>query len=259
MKNSLTNVVPCGKCSECLAKRANNWSFRLIEEQKVSHSSAFITLTYADPPLSINGNQTLHKKDMQDFMKRLRKKCFKKLKYYTVGEYGTKLKRPHYHSIIFNLPPSYIYDDRILADIWTHGHVDIAPCNEATIKYTLKYLQKEKWEPKHELDDRNPEFSMMSKKMGLSYLTPEILKYHHNTLNSYVTRSQGQKEPLPRYYRDKIFTKEQKIKIAEKGEIHRTEKYDKLFNGKKPLDELEYRKEKVRKQEKYKRDLKQKS
>ena len=70
-----TNIytLPCGKCPNCYARRISGWSFRLMEEDKVSSSSYFITLTYDNPPMSENGFMTLKKSDFQKFMKRLRK------------------------------------------------------------------------------------------------------------------------------------------------------------------------------------------
>ena len=62
-------------------------------------------------------------------------------------------------------------------------------------------------------DDRQPQFSLMSKNLGHSYLTPENIKYHKNRLVSYITLPGGFKSPLPRYYRDKIFTRTEKAKI----------------------------------------------
>jgi len=90
--------VPCGRCPPCKLRRVNGWVFRMLEEEKVSSSSHFVTLTYdtSTVPISDNGFMTLRKRDFQLFMKRLRKLCLDaKLKDYAVGEYGTNYKRPH--------------------------------------------------------------------------------------------------------------------------------------------------------------------
>ena len=83
----------------------NQWSFRLREELKDSESAHFLTLTYDDEHIIITGNNepTLYKRDVQLFLKSLRKLQKQKIKYYFVGEYGGKTDRPHYHAIIFNL------------------------------------------------------------------------------------------------------------------------------------------------------------
>ena len=99
--------VPCGRCLECLKDRVNSWFFRLYNEQKNAKTALFITLTYDDEHLSYtdNGSMCLNYKDTQLFWKRLRKaqpKGDPKIRYFLVGEYGSKTHRPHYHAILFN-------------------------------------------------------------------------------------------------------------------------------------------------------------
>lgn len=131
-------VVPCGKCNFCLQAKRSEWTFRLKQELKVCSSAFFLTFTYSDDNLPLRGDvATLVKSDVQKFMKRLRKVCpGVTLRYYFVGEYGTNTERPHYHSIMFNLPPGREHD---LEKIWNLGGVFVAPCNGATIHYTTKY------------------------------------------------------------------------------------------------------------------------
>lgn len=193
--HSTTRKVPCGKCPICIKRKVNNWVFRLTEEIKTSETSFFLTLTYDDLqlPLDYNGNPTLQKTDFQKFMKRLRKHVkndetknrrvlrqngeitpeYTKLKYYMCGEYGSKTQRPHYHMIILNLPLKYVQREALINSIWQHGHVDRAECNIKTIRYVVGYINKGSIVPSNELDDRQKEFSLMSKGMGAKYLTPQ--------------------------------------------------------------------------------------
>ncbi len=248
MKGEFTKIVPCGKCIKCLARRRNSWAFRLAEESKISHSAAFITLTYETPPRTRNGYGTLYKKDYQNFIKRLRKGLPKKnhpsytqIKYYACGEYGTDTKRPHYHAIMFNLPQSYISNPVKLADTWNLGHIDIAPCNTATIRYVTGYLMKGGLETFPDIidystgeiieDDRNKEFSLMSKQMGSNYLSPQMIKYHKERLVSFVTLPGGVPTVLPRYFRDKIFNKQERQIMNESAEMARNIDFKKLFNN----------------------------
>lgn len=133
-------VVPCGKCNFCLQAKRSEWTFRLKQELEVSSSAFFLTFTYSDDVLPLRGGvATLVKSDVQRFMKRLRKKCVGvTLRYYFVGEYGTKTGRPHYHAIMFNLPLSDALHP-MLESTWGLGGVFVAPCNGATIHYTTKY------------------------------------------------------------------------------------------------------------------------
>ncbi len=261
MKGDFTNIVPCGKCIKCLARRQNAWAFRLAQEAKQSTSAAFITFTYETPPLSQNKYATLKKKDYQNFVKRLRKKLSKNqnIKYYACGEYGTTTKRPHYHAIMFNLPHSWIQDGTKITDTWQHGHVDIAPCNTATIRYVTKYLMKGGLETHPDKidyttgeiisDDRLKEFSLMSKKMGLNYLTPQMVKYHKERLISFVTLSGGIPTALPRYFRDKIFNKYDRQIMNEASEQARTINFQKLFNNS-FKNEISWKKREIQKAEK---------
>lgn len=244
-----TMVVPCGLCILCLKRRQNAWTFRLTQETQISYSACFLTLTYEETPKSFNGNETLCKADYQKFLKRLRKKLpSAAIKYYACGEYGTQTQRPHYHAIMFNLPQSWVNDGENLASIWKEGHVYVAPCNIATIKYVCKYVMKGRWEPQDELDDRTPEFAIMSKKMGLSHLTPQMVKYYQENQIGHVTLSGGQLTPLPRYFKEKIFTRQERQTMAREANAIREIKWEELFDD--AYHEVIWKKDQIRKEEK---------
>ena len=205
---------PCGKCVTCLKRRSSQWSFRLSQEAQVSSSASFLTLTYAYQPISENGFPTLVKKDWQLFMKRLRKKCpLYKLKFYACGEYGTQTFRPHYHAIVFNLPHRIISKPQIITDLWGHGHTMITHSNDLTINYVSGYIMKDNIKPQTKWDDRQREFSLMSKGMGLSYLTPQMIKFYKDRELTAIQKENGHFISMPRYYKEKIFDKHQLKKI----------------------------------------------
>ena len=222
--SGLTNIVPCGKCVKCLARRRNHWSFRLFHQMKTSTSAAFITLTYNEEnlPISPNGIPTLNKRDLQLFFKRLRKYEQAKgnrepIKYYAVGEYGSRYSRPHYHVIIFGVSRSTLLRSQtVMEGIWKAGVVDIAPCNIGTISYTTGYIMQGTWRPSSPIDDRVPHFSNMSKGLGQSYLTPNTISYHKQRLETGLHHPNGFFISMPRYYADKIFTKAEKKLIRKK-------------------------------------------
>lgn len=151
-------TVPCGKCNFCLQSQRADWTFRLNQELINCETAWFITITYDDEHLPtvagadefgeyIGDIPTLRKEHVQKFMKRLRKAHqlpHVPIRYYTVGEYGTKTQRPHYHSIMFNLPFEAISLANVegktnLELIWGNGSVRVDPCNGATIHYVTKY------------------------------------------------------------------------------------------------------------------------
>lgn len=218
-----TGIVPCSKCPECKARRISAWSLRLTQQIKESKSAHFITLTYEKghdkygdyPRRSPNGFATLLKGDVQRFLKRLRKHASQPvglhIKYYAAGEYGSKTARPHYHLIIYNATPDAI------SSTWTHGNVHFGKVESASIGYCLKYISKGRTVPKHRRDDRQPEFSLMSKGLGAAYLTPAMINWHKaDPVNRvYATIEDGKKISLPRYYKDRVFSDKDKNDIAE--------------------------------------------
>lgn len=199
--NTFTQPVPCGKCPKCVKSKIHNWQFRLDQERKRSSSALFVTLTYEDVNLTYaNDSPTLVKKDFQDFMKRLRKLSINKLKYYAVGEYGSKTYRPHYHAIIFNLEnPDYIQK------AWGLGFTYSPPLTAGGVSYVLKYISK----PRVKIDDKQPEFSLMSQGLGSNYMTPQIVSFHKSSPSKAYVVENGYKKSLPRYYKKKMFTEQE--------------------------------------------------
>jgi len=155
---------------------------------------------------------TLKPEDMRLYIKRLRKlvkQRFKtsNVKYYYAGEYGTANRRPHYHMLIFNVP-----DVKCLSEAWTLngipiGTIDVGNVEQDSIAYTMKYIDKSTWKVVHWRDDRYPEFSRSSQKLGLNYLTPEIKQWHRSSNDHlFCSLHAGHRIALPRYYKKKIFT-----------------------------------------------------
>jgi hypothetical protein len=226
--------VPCSKCPPCKKRRTSGWSFRLIKEGERSQSALFVTLTYNTEvvPITKNGFMNLDKADVQKFMKRLRKLSNEKLKYYVCGEYGTKRMRPHYHLIIFNA------DKEKVELAWTLdrrplGQIYIGDVNEASIGYTLKYMTKKGKIPMHHNDDRQKEFSLMSKGIGKNYLTEKMVKWHKNNIEErmYCNIKGNKKIAMPRYYKDKIYSDFEKLRISNHIKQKSEEQEKELINN----------------------------
>lgn len=204
--------VPCGKCPPCRLKRVQHWVFRLLEQEKISINSHFVTLTYntLNVPITEKGFMTLEKQHLTAFWKALRKTQKLKIKYYCCGEYGSKTYRPHYHAIIFDLQ-----DVESIAKCWTKGDIHIGQVTNDSIAYTAKYIDKDKRIPMHANDDRLPEFSNMSKGLGANYITEEMVEYHHrDLLNNVHVQMYDKKCSMPRYYRERIYTERQRKQYA---------------------------------------------
>jgi hypothetical protein len=238
--------VPCGKCLPCQKKRRSEWSLRLEHEYLFSDSAFFITLTYNDHhiPRTKEGYQTLHKRDLQLYIKRLRnehtkniseiskeinKECTAKpLRYYAVGEYGHKTRRPHYHLILFN------YDIKNLAPLsnqWKFGFSDIGSVTSASINYVTKYMFKQF---NRKTDKRTPPFSLMSKKPIIGHAYLENYGVHHIDSESLEVRDMnGHVRRLPKAYLTRLFTnKEDRIELSRKSFEKHLDKKLKLFEEK---------------------------
>lgn len=221
------DIVPCGHCNFCLQLRRMDWCFRLSEEQKVSHSSHFLTLTYTDKnlPMYDSGISHLDKSDYQKFQKRLRSfqdrlyEGLTPLRYYSVGEYGEKTSRPHYHSIMFNMLPQTVNS---VERIWGKGHVKVGTVTPKSVAYVTSYILTKEIEY-----GREPPFALMSRKpgLGVSYLTPQMIKFHNYASRDYVSRN-GQRSHMPRLFRNKIFSPEERLELRKRQLIQMDEAYE---------------------------------
>lgn len=193
--------VPCGKCNFCLETRRAHWSFRLAQELKVSTSAHFLTLTYDDKkiPFTPEGVSTLRKDDVQRFIKRLRRLLEgQSIRYYAVGEYGTRTIRPHYHVLAFNIQGDAY---NVVDKTWGLGNIMVGTVTEASIHYVTKYHVN----VKNEYPGREPPFALMSRKPGIGanyFLTHSEWHMYSDRL---YTQVNGFTRSLPRYYRVKMF------------------------------------------------------
>lgn len=236
-----TTPVPCGKCPACRKRRISAWSFRLMQEQKRSQTAYFITLTYGTThaPITKNGFMDLSKRDCQLFLKRLRKAhdhYFRKpenrlhsgeqpaIRYYLVGEYGGRTGRPHYHALLFNAV------QELIQPAWNNGQIHYGEVSGASVGYTLKYMSKTSKIPLHRNDDRTPEFSLMSKRLGENYLTQEMIQWHQKNLTQrmHCCIEDGKKISMPRYYKDKVYSKEQRKAVGAKARIEMEKRQEEI-------------------------------
>lgn len=193
--------LPCGHCYVCKTNLMSDWIIRLNHEATNCHQALFVTLTYATENLTVNDNDQpcLIKSDLQKWLKRLRKK--NSVRYYAVGEYGTKRHRPHYHVLLFTYTP-VSYSD--LEKSWGLGIIHVGTLTPASTAYTLKYVYNRK-----KYQDKPSEFALMSRKPGLgAHKIPFLAKRNFIYLNGYKKR-------MPRYYKNKLMTKDERKQLTE--------------------------------------------
>lgn len=191
--------IPCGKCIGCALDKSSDWACRCWCEMQQWENNCFITLTYNNENLPEGGY--LVKKDLQDFMKRLRyyhkgiqewtnpqtgKKEYP-IRFLACGEYGpgeNSTHRPHYHILIFNWKPQdklKFYKenhngDRILiskeiTDIWGKGFTTVGDLTYKSACYVARYCTKKMFKGvKHATLKKaliEPEFILMSRNGGI--------------------------------------------------------------------------------------------
>lgn len=193
--------IPCGNCLDCQKRKFTGYRMRLLYElQKYPHS-IFVTLTFDNPSLSeFKDNPN---KSLRLFLDRFRKKYGKQVRHWFVAEYGSKRGRLHYHGILFNCD---IGNDE-LESLWKYGNTFVGYANEATAKYIVKYLTKQ------DTKGLQPPRIVSSFGIGASWLDTPECKIAKKALSPIIYVG-GYPTPLPRFYIDKMFTKEDKEHIS---------------------------------------------
>jgi len=233
--------VPCGKCGQCLITKRSEWIYRLNQESKSAYSGHFITLTYDEEhvPITDQGYKTIIKTDLQLFIKRLRTYQTRKtrsdwkIRYYAIGEYGSQTNRSHYHGIFFNLDTNTL---AAIQSIWTYGNIKILPITRGRIIYITKDIINRHSSNLQPLGVQQP-FAIMSRNpgLGLQYID-KAKEYHQKSLNNFVYVN-GKKSRMPRIYKDRIFTPEQRYEFFKqamesqnKDILDKLKKYDHYQN-----------------------------
>lgn len=200
-------LVPCGKCYACRSTYRDNWVYRLKNHLSVVKKGIFLTLSYND--ISLPRDMSVSVKDVQLFMKRLRKHYPSgTISYFVASEYGDKNLRPHYHILLFGIEcPTSNYmriklSNHIAKNIWKKGYCFVGDLNEKTIKYTTKYILKDTMQNKdkqyYEDYGITKPFTLKSTKLGLEYF--------HQHISTFIEKCFDDKKNnyIPRYYRNKL-------------------------------------------------------
>lgn len=244
--------APCGWCLNCRIDKRNALEFECFQEyKKFDGFSAFVTLTYDDYSLihclrrDSSGNlvASLVHKDVQDFLKRLRrnletflkthkesKACSKNFKVVYVGEYGENgsvFDRPHWHLLFFGLDYSMCSSliSKAWRDTWYNSLCDVKPLLNGGIRYVLKYCDKQIFgklaENKYDMNNLERPRLRRSRYFAFDYYLSHIdeirknhycVKFTHNKLipiRSYIfNRLFGVRridtESLEAFYRDTL-------------------------------------------------------
>lgn len=218
-------TVPCGQCIGCRRDKARDWGTRMAHEAAMHEHNAFVTLTYSDEFLPDDGS--VNKRDLQLFMKRLRKALApQKVRYYACGEYGEKNWRAHYHLVLFGYfpddgvlwrktPRGHVYwRSPFLEKIWGMGHVEFGDVSAGNAEYVAGYVLKKitgQMAERHyrrahpvtgEIVQLAREFAVMSNRPGIG--TDWFNKYESDAFPSDFVVIEGKKRPVPKFYQRKL-------------------------------------------------------
>lgn len=183
--------------------------------------NCFITLTYNDENLPFRSS--LDYSHFQKFMRRLRKDCGSKVRFYMCGEYGEQKMRPHFHAILFGLDFAdrkyhattksgfKLYTSPTLSRLWPFGFSTIGSVTLESAGYCARYcVQKVTG---FNADDHYrrvdsfgeyqlvPEFNKMSLKPGIGSTWFE--KFKSDVYPRDYVVAKGVKYGVPAYY-DKL-------------------------------------------------------
>lgn len=240
-KDKRTMYVPigCQKCMECMKQKAGQWRARLGEEilDWKPEERHFITLTFNTESLiklraEVEGDPKGYDLDnaiatlaTRRFLERWRAKYGKSAKHWFITELGHNgTEHIHIHGIIFasvKIPKRSKATDRLyyeditakeIRDVWGYGYTFKGEyVNEATVNYIVKYCMKADAKHRH----YKPTV-LCSPGIGKRYKTTPaatINKYKKGQTREVYQTNGGGKMNLPMYWRNHIYTEEQREEL----------------------------------------------
>lgn len=203
--------IKCGQCIECRKQKAREWRVRLEQEYTKSNEKAyFVTLTfnqkswekYIQKAESENQGVTLA---VRRFLERWRKETKRSVRHWLITEKGEDYDRIHLHGIIWTNESTEFIKKK-----WSYGFSFIGSyVNNKTINYITKYITKR--------DEKHKDFEgkiLCSAGIGRGYNTKQDYhKFNGINTNDHIRLANGTKIQLPIYYRNKIYTEEEREKL----------------------------------------------
>lgn len=225
--------IPCGQCLGCRLDKANAWAIRCVHEASLHESSVFLTPTYSDEHLP--ADYSISVRELQLFHKRLRNVCGS-FRYFSVGEYGDKGLRPHYHGLYFGLDfadkfpcarsqsGETLWESPMLNELWGKGLCRIGTVTFQSAGYCARYAVKkiggeraaEHYTRVHPLSGRvcqvRPEFVLMSRRPGIGH--GWFQQFKADAFPSDFLIVDGERRPVPPYYLRLLEEEERERMIA---------------------------------------------
>lgn len=225
----------CQKCIECRKQKKREWQLRLLEDIKTNKNGKFITLTFNNEAIlelwsyiKANFKEQYIGYDLDNqiatiamhlFRERWRKQFKHSPRHWFITELGhTGTENIHLHGIIWTDLP--ILHTDILEKTWKYGYIwkgnkkygQIENYVSAkTINYIIKYV--------HKADFEHPNYRpivLTSPGIGKNYTdtyNAKKNKYKGEETNTTYKTETGHKIALPIYWRNKIYTEEEREKL----------------------------------------------
>ena len=218
----------CNKCFECKKQKAREWSIRLTEDIKHNRNGIFVTLTFSNKSFIelrkdvikkaedyIEGyemDNAIAKLAVRRFLERHRKHYGKSVRHWLVTELGHNgTENVHLHGFLWtDLPPQRI------KELWKYGYCWLSNdkggyVNNKTVNYCVKYLHKQ--------DALHPNYEpKMFNSAGIGNGYRNSIDFQNSRYKGKNTREQyiypnGQKGGLPVYYRNALYSEEEREKL----------------------------------------------
>lgn len=212
-------AVPCGKCMPCRVQVTREWKVRLMNELHGKYG-VFLTLTFDEENLEDN---SLDKDELRRFLRRLEYEIGR-FRHYSVGEYGSRTARKHYHSIVLTdekaewTPYKHsngFWSSKLVDRIWLRGTNCYGTATAESIQYCTGYVRKKLNGScaEREYMGRQAPFAIFSRGLGKEY----ALKNRHVFESDRGFTHYGKNQGVPRYYM-KLFGEEFKKTAKEKSQ-----------------------------------------
>lgn len=232
-KRVLQVPTKCGKCIECMKQKAREWSVRMQEDIKDHKHAVMVTLTFSTPTIielakeidpKIKGyarDNAIAKLAVKRWLERWRKATGKSVRHFLVTELGHKgTENIHLHGFV------YTKDRSLINKTWNYkknGYEyggftypkkeDKNYVGAKAINYTVKYIHKQDEDHKY----YKPIILCTTKPaIGAGYLTrhnAQTNRYKGNKTNELYTTETGKKISMPTYYRNKLYTEEERQEL----------------------------------------------
>jgi hypothetical protein len=194
--------VACKTCWQCRKRKIADYVGRSIAEARMANKTYAVTLTYGDDNLEeheLVNTVTLVYKDVQDFLKKLRKKY--QVRYIVTGEYGSAKGRAHWHIILFfkNEYPDVQTDKRVDWKYWDKGFSYFQHADWKGFEYCLKYIlkgEKMRSADNHLAMSKKPPlghefFQQLAKQYVEQALVPQTYFYKFGDVRDYKNREKS--------------------------------------------------------------------